>query len=636
MALPDVILSLILPTLILLHLFIAPYTKVEESFNIQAAHDISSFLSLIPSLPTLSSPLSTGQFDHILFPGAVPRTFVGASLLATLSMPFIYFFGLENEVFWPQVLVRGILGLVNAGALLWYKNGLVKAYGNGVGRWWDLLIGSQFHVVYYASRTLPNMFAFTLTTLALRECLPLAGSPNQHQKKAIYFFVLAGVIFRSEIALLLATQLGYLLVQSAISLRTIILSGLYSAGLALAITVPVDSYFWQKPIWPEFAGFYFNAIQGKSAEWGTSPFGYYFSHLLPRLLLNPLIPIFLIPFSFILPSTKFQARNLVVPSILFIGVYSLQPHKESRFIIYVVPPLTAAASLSASYIWTRRSKNLLYRLASFLLAVSVLGSFVASTTMLLISSLNYPGGEALSQLHSYMRSHPDQLVRSEGTNTIRVHMDVLSCMTGITRFQQYDFDSPLDGNNISQKDLNLPYTEGRQMKILYDKTETEETLLLPAFWAQVDYALMEEPGKAIGAWEVIGTVYAYAGIEFLKPEYFGGWGGNLKEFPTVFDDLEEIYAANNSTIEDRVRNSKNVRMTIDEGVFSRGGKKIWNLAEFKKRAATQELTRFGIYNLVRDVVRSITGGYWVGPKMEPKIRILERLDRIADHGSDVD
>jgi alpha-1,6-mannosyltransferase len=76
-----------------------------------------------------------------------------------------------------------------------------------------------------------------------------------------------------------------------------------------------------------------------------------------------------------------------------------------------------------------------------------------------------------------------------------------------------------------------------------------------------------------------------------------------------------------------------VRKAVDEGVFKRGGKRIRNFAGFKKRVGTQELSRFGIYNLVRDVVRSITGGYWVGPKMEPKIRILKR---IKDHDGDVD
>jgi hypothetical protein len=73
--------TILVISVILLHLSYAPYTKVEESFNIQATHDI------------LASGISwnrTGEFlrtnyDHVEFPGSVPRTFVGAVVLALLT-----------------------------------------------------------------------------------------------------------------------------------------------------------------------------------------------------------------------------------------------------------------------------------------------------------------------------------------------------------------------------------------------------------------------------------------------------------------------------------------------------------------------------------------------------------------------
>ena len=56
-----------------------------------------------------------------------------------------------------------------------------------------------------------------------------------------------------------------------------------------ALTVLVDSYFWQQwPLWPELYGIYFNVIQGKSSEWGVS------RHPNPHNTvsnLTPLIPI---------------------------------------------------------------------------------------------------------------------------------------------------------------------------------------------------------------------------------------------------------------------------------------------------------------------------------------------------------
>lgn len=61
--------------------------------------------------------------------------------------------------------MRAVLGLFNAGCLLRFKSGLDGAFGKDVGRWFVLLMAGQFHVLFYASRTLPNMFAFGLSEL---------------------------------------------------------------------------------------------------------------------------------------------------------------------------------------------------------------------------------------------------------------------------------------------------------------------------------------------------------------------------------------------------------------------------------------------------------------------------------------
>ena len=78
----------LIPTLIIAHLFVSPYTKVEESFNIQAIHDI-----LVHGLPTKNADqFLTANYDHVSFPGSVPRTFAGALVLSGLSRPFFLLF----------------------------------------------------------------------------------------------------------------------------------------------------------------------------------------------------------------------------------------------------------------------------------------------------------------------------------------------------------------------------------------------------------------------------------------------------------------------------------------------------------------------------------------------------------------
>jgi hypothetical protein len=79
----------LIPASILLHLVVSPYTKVEESFNIQAIHDI-----LVHGVPTENADqFLTANYDHVSFPGSVPRTFAGALVLTGLSRPFV---GLTN------------------------------------------------------------------------------------------------------------------------------------------------------------------------------------------------------------------------------------------------------------------------------------------------------------------------------------------------------------------------------------------------------------------------------------------------------------------------------------------------------------------------------------------------------------
>ena len=80
---------LVFPFLIYLHLHVAPYTKVEESFNAQAVHDILTFG--IPAKDVEETLRS--QYDHMTFPGAVPRTFIGALLLAGISGPAMWLNG---------------------------------------------------------------------------------------------------------------------------------------------------------------------------------------------------------------------------------------------------------------------------------------------------------------------------------------------------------------------------------------------------------------------------------------------------------------------------------------------------------------------------------------------------------------
>ncbi|EAS35263.2 alpha-1,6-mannosyltransferase subunit [Coccidioides immitis RS] len=562
----ELLLLVSIPFLIYLHLVLSPYTKVEESFNIQAAHDILRYG--IPSKNIANE--FRENYDHFTFPGAVPRTFVGALLLAGVARPLIWLrAGLQI-----QILVRAILGTFNALSLVSYARAVKKAFGKETGMWYIFFQASQFHVIYYASRTLPNMFAFGITTLALRFLLPdtdaTPGSSSRRYRLCLYLLTVAGIVFRSEIALLLSTITIYHWLQGNISIRyEIIPAGLSGALIALLVSIPIDSFFWQKfPLWPELSAFLYNVVSGKASDWGVHPWHFYFTSAIPRLLLNPLTYLISIPLSCIVPARQRAALSLLTPSLAYIALYSLQPHKEWRFIIYTIPPLTTAAALGASYIWTHRTKSLLYRFGSISLILSTLAAFSISTFILLpVSMANYPGALALNKLHD--QAHGSKPV-------IAVHLDTLACQTGVTHF----LEKPPPKSPLlvlpGSPDGNAPTLRSGATRWKYDKTEDESVKGSAIFWDRLDYALVEDPGqiKGRGKWVVLEEVKGFGGIRLLKP----GQGERLGR----------------------------VEMVILKKVFGDAGVSVW---EWIQRNARGHLTR----------------GWWAEIKMVPKIKIMKQV-----------
>ncbi|KAF7290124.1 Mannosyltransferase [Mycena chlorophos] len=400
------------------HVLLAPYTKVEESFNLHAVHDVLMYGI---------SPSALPNYDHFVFPGAVPRTFIGSVLLAWLSKPVIILaasFDLLASKFELQVIVRLVLATVNAIGLCFIRHAVSRRFGRPTGLYYTLLTCSQFHVPFWMGRTLPNMLAFLPVNLAaylLIDRAPNALKPSKRSVGAsIALLVFSAVVFRAEIAALGAALIIQSLYAGHISFRRAFVVGAVSSLTSIGLTVAVDSYFWQQAyLWPEFHSIYFNVVEGKSVEWGVSPFHAYLTSHLPKLLLTALPLSFFAVFS----SAPRRLLPLIFPGAALTAAMSAIGHKEWRFIVYVVPTWNVVAARGLSVMFSRRKSSLFGRLL-FLGGSGAIAANLAATVLLTVaSSRNYPGGSAMSVLNSLPSEPP-----------VRAHVCNLALQSGASLF----------------------------------------------------------------------------------------------------------------------------------------------------------------------------------------------------------
>ncbi|CAI5744707.1 unnamed protein product [Peronospora destructor] len=387
------------------YLFLCPFAKVEESFNLQATHDLSVF-----------GIQNVDNFDHLEFPGVVPRTFLGSLIVAGISRPIIWIIQtLSGPKFWMQVATRWVLGMMILGALVFFSGG--------------------FHLLFYMSRTLPNTYALGFVLIALGFWL------RGKWQRSVFLFTFATVVFRGDTVVLFAPVVLNMLLSRRVSFFRMMSWGLLAGIVSLTATVLVDSYFWQRWLWPEGEVLWFNTVQNKSSEWGVSPPLWYFTSALPRALqatallipigLSTLLPVLLksrslheIAWAFkTTPVVDWSVLSVVWPGFVYLTIYSFLPHKELRFIFNAIPILNMVSAVGLAKLYRNRSKARL----PFVGAIGCLLITILGTLFLLTAARsNYPGGEA------FMRFH--QVAVNERGLHRSVHIDVLAAMTGVSRF----------------------------------------------------------------------------------------------------------------------------------------------------------------------------------------------------------
>lgn len=426
-------LDVALLALALLHLWASPFTKVEESFNVQGAHDLVFLGS------------DTDAYDHLAFPGVVPRTAWGPVALAAAAAPGAAL----------RRLVGGGEGDAQRAALFCARAGLAALSVASLGalrraagrRFGDprVAVGAgvvalaQFHLPFYASRPLANVFASAATNMAVAALLDGGG----REGPATAWFALATAVFRCDCVLLAGPALVLALFGGRARLGRVLVWGLAASPLLVGAAFAADSLFWRRPVWAEWEVLAFNTFRSGmrgSEAWGTSPWHWYATSALPRALLGAAA---LLPFGVLaaaptperlrrarladLLRPRREALEVLAPAAAFVALYSFLPHKELRFVFPALPLLNVVAGAGLVRLWEVRGKARLMWLCA---VAGLAASTAAAAGFGHVSSLNYPGGRALEALAA-MDPQPQQ---QQGDALPLVHVCNLAAISGASRF----------------------------------------------------------------------------------------------------------------------------------------------------------------------------------------------------------
>ncbi|KAG8932294.1 dolichyl-P-Man:Man(7)GlcNAc(2)-PP-dolichol alpha-1,6-mannosyltransferase [Tulasnella sp. 418] len=265
------------------------------------------------------------------------------------------------------------------------------------------------------------MIPVNISTSLIIKSTPSPASRRRNLEIALSLLIFSAVVFRAELAALAGLYALEFLVSKRVSLMGLVRLGVVMTLASVALTVMVDSYFWQQfPLWPELKSIHFNIYEGKSSDWGVSPFYTYFATDIPKLFMASL-PLLILgaavdPFS----------QWMLLSSLGFVTVLSCIGHKEWRFIVYVVPLGNVIAAKGATWLFKQRQRGTLGLICILTVFSALCVNALVTALMTSASAWNYPGGTALSELHKLFPDVPKA----------NIYIDNLAAQTGASMFLQ--------------------------------------------------------------------------------------------------------------------------------------------------------------------------------------------------------
>ena len=173
------------------------------------------------------------------------RTFFGSFVVFLLVKP-IQLLSLFEDKFLYQIISRITLSSLFVIAYYRLIGAINKLHGSLVSKCMTLVSLSQFHFIFYSSRTLPNTFALILVILVYSAWL------RQKWNTLIGLIAFTVLVVRFETILLFGfIFLFEVFYTGNLSIYKILKVGIPIGFVCLIFTILFDSYMWNKWIWPE-------------------------------------------------------------------------------------------------------------------------------------------------------------------------------------------------------------------------------------------------------------------------------------------------------------------------------------------------------------------------------------------------
>ncbi|CAG9771208.1 unnamed protein product [Ceutorhynchus assimilis] len=298
---------------------------------------------------------------------------------------------------------RCLLGLVCAFAEVYFYKSICKEFGVHIGR---ICLGFQLFTpgMFIASTAyLPSSFAMYNFTAA-------CAAWWQQKYPLAVFFIALGSLLGWPFAALLGVPLVFDMLLLKKLYKDLIMWSAISAVVILGPMVVVDSMIYGKLTVAPLNLVKYNVFGGAGPDlYGTEPFSYYFINGLLNFnivwILALLSPLAVFLNHIFVPSRTKTTLYLphwlsLSPMFLWLMVFSLQKHKEERFLFPIYPMICLAGAISLDV-----SQKLVFRLWSLAKKMPYGTHYLDKTTFLMVLVVTLTSLLSISRIVGLYRNY---------------------------------------------------------------------------------------------------------------------------------------------------------------------------------------------------------------------------------------